>query len=83
VRARADRDADIERVAADQAAWWMYQHVMADRIAFGIQASQDAQRAIVLEPGHAAMGLQKIVELQSGVPRHTASVPQRLKKEVS
>ena len=43
---------DLQRVATDQPTRWMYQHVVADRIAFRIQTLQDPQRARVSVPGN-------------------------------
>ena len=70
VAARARTHGDLQRVAADQAAGRMHQHVVRDRIAFGVQRLQHAQRAVVLGARHAATVLQPIVQCQPRVPGH-------------
>ena len=75
MRAAAGVDLDVEPVAADQAARRMSQHVVANRIAFGVETLQNAQRALMPKARDAALGLKAVVELKSGVPRHGAKGP--------
>src|SRR3989344_4518814 len=72
VGAGADGGGDVQRVAAHQAAGWVHQHVVADGVALGVQALQDAQRPVVLIAGYGAgvVVLCRVVELQAGVPGH-------------
>ena len=56
--------------AAYQATGWVHQHVVADRIAFGVEALQDAQRALVQVADHAAIGFERVVQIESGQPSH-------------
>jgi hypothetical protein len=41
----------------------MHQHVVADGIAFRVQALQNAQRPLMLEAGHAAIAFVRVVQL--------------------
>ena len=70
MRACPYRDLHVERVAAHQAAGRVHQHVVTDAVAFGVQALQDAQRAVVRKAGHAALGFQAVVQVQAGDPAH-------------
>ena len=78
------RNVNRQRVAADQSARWMHQHVVANGVAFRIKALQNAKRAGVLVAGHGAdwfdaggflaVGLYAVVKFKVGVPRHAVSV---------
>jgi hypothetical protein len=61
----------VQRIATDQTAGRMYQHVVADGVTFWIQALQQAQRAAVFMAGYGAALLQAVVNRESGVPRHS------------
>lgn len=74
VRAAGHLGADVQRVAAYQAAGRVYQHVVANGVAFGVQAFQDAQRAVVLVAHHGAGAFQAVIELEVGVPGHGQEV---------
>ena len=71
-------DLDAEGVAAHQATGRMHQHVVADAVAFRVEALQDTQRAVVQKAGPGAGrgggGVAVVVELQLGVPGHGRSV---------
>ena len=63
-----------QRIAADDAARRMHQHVVADRITLGVQALQDAQRALVEMTRHGARRSGGVVECELRVPGHDPSV---------
>ena len=73
VGAVAEREVDGQRVAADDAAGRMHDHRVAHLGAFGKQALEHAQRAVVaeVEPRAAAGGgVGAVVQVQAGVPGH-------------
>ena len=70
VAAGRSRDRDVQRIAAHQAARRVHQHVVAHGVAFGVQALQDAQRAVMAEVGDGLAGLQGVVEGERCVPGH-------------
>ena len=68
---------DVEHVAADHAAGRVHQHVMANGVAFGIEALQHAQRAVVAVVGDGALARVggvaprvPIVKIKLAVPCH-------------
>jgi hypothetical protein len=62
--ALTDMDADVEHIAANQAAGRMHQHVVADARPLGVQAPEHAQWTIVREVHRGFVGLLAIVERQ-------------------
>ena len=75
VAARRSLDADVQHVAAHEAARRMHQHVVAHRVAFGVEALEDAQRTVMAEARNAALvGVEPVVEVESRVPGHGPSV---------
>ena len=69
-------DVQVECVAANQAARRMHQNIVANRIAFRVQALQDAQGPVVLVTRDGTGSFQTVVQLQSGLPGHKARRPQ-------
>ena len=70
----ADLHADVQHVPADQAARRVHDHVVADRVALGVEALEDAQRAVVVVAQNGALGVEAVVEIQLGVPGHGVSL---------
>jgi hypothetical protein len=70
VGVRADIDLDLEHVAADDAARWVHEHVVAYRRCLGVQAAQHPQRAVVAVVGEGAVAGAAVVESQMAVPAH-------------
>jgi hypothetical protein len=64
----------VQQVAADQATGWVHQHVMADGIAFRVEALEDAQRALVAVAGDAALVFDQVVECEFSMPGNEAIV---------
>jgi hypothetical protein len=54
----------------------MHQNIVANRIAFRVQALQDAQGPVVLVTRDGTGSFQTVVQLQSGLPGHKARRPQ-------
>ena len=59
-----------QRVAPHQAAWGVYQHVMANRIAFRVEALQNAQRPGVRVARYRTAGFNTVVQRKLCVPGH-------------
>ena len=68
--ALTDMDADVEHIAANQAAGRMHQHVVADARPLGVQAPEHAQWTIVREVQCGFVFLLAIVERQLRMPSH-------------
>ena len=72
MRLRRERDVELERVAADDAARRVHEHVVADTRVFGVQALPHAQRAAVAVVHDGLRALDTVAELESAVPAHAA-----------
>jgi hypothetical protein len=60
VRAAGRIDRDLQRIAAHEPARRVHEHVVANVCTFGVQALQDAQRALVGVARHRALRLQGV-----------------------
>lgn len=49
-------------VAAHQTAGWMHDDIVENRLAFRVQALQNAQRPVVAKAGHRLVGVPGVVE---------------------
>jgi len=63
-------EVDAEHIATHDATGWVHQHVVADRVALGVEALQHAQGAVVQVVRNGALFIQTVVQGQVPVPTH-------------
>jgi hypothetical protein len=74
MRTGRDPNGDVQRVAAHQSAGRVYQHVVANAVAFWIKALQNSQGAGVRMASHALACLHAVIQIKFCVPGHAISV---------
>jgi hypothetical protein len=52
---RSNRDLNVDGVTANQTPGWVYQDVVANGVAFGVKAFEDAQRTLMRMSGNGAL----------------------------
>ncbi len=58
----------------------MHHHVVADALAFGVQALEDAQRSVVAVLQRGALAVAAVAQVEGGVPGHAATSPPQNKR---
>ena len=66
---------DVQHVAAHNAARWVNQHMVANGVAFRVEALQHAQWAVMAVVGNGACTIESVIQSQVAVPAHVAHSP--------
>ena len=81
--ARPGREGQIEGVTTHEPAGWMHDDVVADAVALGVQALQNAQRPRVCKTRDGLFRLQGVINVQGRVPAHASKFNVALKSSVA